>query len=445
MSAERSVLVESCEAHGDAIAYQDGSQAVSYGDLLSLVERQSAALAAAGVGCGDRITWCPRNDLETLVAFWSIFALGAVACPISHRFPRPRQVEIANRLRASWLPTVVPDETSQDVLFNGDIPATVILSSGSMGEPKAIVHTLEAHIASARGAACNMPLCVGDSWLWALPTYHVSGLSILFRCALAGATVRGMHESENLSCGLLHESGVTHLSLVAAQLRRLMHEKETTLSELKALLLGGGTVPDSLVHSARERGIPVCTTYGLSEMASQVTTSSIEGEVESSGRLLPHRQLMVNASGEILVRGDTLCLGYLIDGRIESVVDEQGWFHTGDLGRLSTDGELTISGRRDNMFVAGGENIHPECIERALLRLPGVDQAIVVPRKDDEFGERPVAFVDGDWAKSDSWSDWLRGHVAGYEIPVEFLQWPSEAKQGIKPCRWELQERANRT
>ena len=153
---------------------------------------------------------------------------------------------------------------------------------------------------------------------------------------------------------------VTHLSVVTTQLRRLMAGDGFPSQCLKAVLLGGSGFDETMVVEARKRGVPVHTTYGLTEMASQVTTSSKDDPPHTSGRVLSGRELKINASGEILVRGETLCSGYYRDGQVHSAVDDQGWFHTRDLGDLDGDQCLTVKGRIDNMFISGGENIHPE-------------------------------------------------------------------------------------
>src|SRR3712207_445663 len=131
-------------------------------------------------------------------------------------------------------------------------------------------------------------------------------------------------------------------------------------------------------------------------MASQVTTTppgASRGELRTSGRPLPHREVAVSGGGEILVRGETLFAGYVEGDPVRRPLDADGWFHTGDLGALDENGYLGVRGRRDNLFVSGGENIQPEEIEEALSGLDGVQDAVVVPVPDLEFGAHPVAFV----------------------------------------------------
>jgi O-succinylbenzoic acid--CoA ligase len=176
-------------------------------------------------------------------------------------------------------------------------------------------------------------------------------------------------------------------------------------------------------------------------MASQVTTT-LPGEkfekLKTSGKLLNHRHLRLAEDGEILVQGDTLFKGYVRGSRHKLNVDLKGWFASGDLGFLDSDGYLTVTGRKDNMFISGGENIHPEEIERVFFELNGVNEAVVVPVKNDEFGYRPVAFInmDGKFPNEDFFNRFLVNKIPHFKIPDYFLPFPDEDQfSGIKPNR----------
>ncbi len=427
----------STQKHPQQIAFDDGVVQIMYADLKDALS-QTPAMQLSGFQAADHVAWCPRNDCDAFLTFWALQLRGCVACPISHRFPEATRDEVVARIDARWLSDFSEKETKSTAPAIQNAPVTIILSSGSTGAPKAIVHSMEAHVASAEGAATNMPLAAGDRWLWSLPLYHVSGLSILVRCAVAGATVVGMRDQDELSGEMLDARKVTHLSVVTTQLRRLLADASFPSVHLKWVLLGGSSVDATLVAEARSRGVKVLTTYGLTETASQVTTSTPKDDPAKSGRILPGREIKISDSGEILVRGETLCLGYFDSGALESVIDEEGWFHTKDLGSLDDDGQLSVKGRVDNMFISGGENIHPESIERAMLSAFDILQVVVVPKKDGAFDARPVAFVNG--ILPSDWQPRLRLTLQGYEIPVEILEWPADADGEIKPNRKMLQQ-----
>ena len=118
-------------------------------------------------------------------------------------------------------------------------------------------------------------------------------------------------------------------------------------------------------------------------------------------------------------------MGYFAEDKIEPSTDAEGWYHTGDLGTLDANGYLHVKGRKDNLFISGGENIQPEEIEQALGQLDGVRRAVVVPVPDDEFGFRPVAFILGE-AEPAMLGTALRQSLPGFKIPVAFYPWPAQ-------------------
>ncbi len=432
-----------------------GGPLLSYSEFDRRINQVARELSAWQVAPGNRIGLIAETDLESLLTFWAILRLGAIACPISPRWPTAAVQDVAGGLGirpvlgAEHLASLLARANSQDPRPLSVAPrpidqaATILFSSGSTAKPKAIAHSLDAHLASALGSAHNLPLQPSDRWLLSLPLHHVSGLGILFRCALAKASV--IIPARNIPAGnaswteQLRSSQATHLSLVPTQLQRLLSEGSDPPAHLKAILLGGAPVPRELVMRATERRWPIHTTYGLTEMGSQVTTTApgaTRAELETAGRRLPEREVQVASDGEILVRGRTLCLGYVDGESIHLPVDDQGWFHTRDLGRWDENENLIVLGRIDNLFISGGENIHPEEIERHLLDLPGIQQAVVVPVPHVEFGQRPVAFVDGDLANADRWVSHLTQRLARFKIPDLFLAWPPQS--GLKPNRAEL-------
>ena len=283
----------------------------------------------------------------------------------------------------------------------------------------------------------------GDRWLLNLPLYHVGGLAILFRCFLSGATVVLPDEMNPYSVQDLSKSAISHISLVPTQLFRILGETvQTSVSPfaLKCALIGGAPLSVQLLRRALELGWPIASTYGLTEMSSQVTTTKPGNFAFHSGTLLKHRELKVDSSGEILVKGPTLFSGYWNSGHhLDLPLDPNGWFRTGDLGSLQKDGGLDIRGRLDHLFISGGENIQPEEIENALSHVLGVRQSVVVPVSDPEYGARPVAFVRcSEWLDHSAalWSEQLAQTLPRFKIPIRYLNWPEGPEtQGLKPNR----------
>ncbi|HSL01721.1 MAG TPA: o-succinylbenzoate--CoA ligase [Rubrobacteraceae bacterium] len=442
---------------------------VTYGELDRRVTLAASEIRNLGLGEGARAALYLPKSADYIVLLHALARAGCVASPLSTRLP-PRRV--APLLEKAGCRAVISDEGPLDdpeiVRLSPEIlldepeehdpsvvparlalqqPATAVFTSGSMGEPKAALHTLGNHYWSARGSNANIPLGPGDRWLHSLPLYHVGGLSILFRCLLSGAAV-ALPEPEATLGENIARSGATHVSLVPTQLLRLLREESFDAARLKAILLGGGPMPVPLLEEASGAGLPVHASYGLTEMASQVTTTrpgASAEELRTSGRALPHREVSVSGSGEILVRGETLFAGYLDGDAVVRPFDEHGWFHTKDLGELDFDGRLRVKGRMDNLFISGGENVQPEEAEEALCRLEGVEEAVVVPVPDAEFGHRPAAFVrtDGRPVEPEELARTLGSTLPRFKIPISFYEWP-EGDEGMKVDRAAFRERARR-
>jgi len=438
---------------------------ISYDEFDKRVS--AAALGLGGFEPGSRVAIYLPKDERYVALLLAVIRAGHVACPVSDRLPPNSVAQLLERAACAAL-ICDDDKVLQAVGSNlhkprpepllaeshqrtepEDIPlerpATIIFTSGSTGASKAALHTFGNHYHNALGSNANITLRSGDRWLHSLPLSHVGGLSILFRCLLAGATIALPKHGTPIGEAIAR-LGATHVSLVSTQLLRLLRE-EDDLSALEAVLMGGGPVSASLIDEAVTRGLPIHTSYGLTEMASQVTTTppgASSDELHTSGRVLPNREVSISEGGEILVRGKTLFAGYVERESIDRPLDKDGWFHTGDLGAQGEDDYLRVLGRRDNLFISGGENIQPEEVEEALCRLEGVDEAVVVPVSDPEFGARPVAFVRTKGSKIAHLAPELEVILPRFKIPVAFHPWPEEAQRGIKPDRNALRERAQR-
>jgi o-succinylbenzoate---CoA ligase len=442
------------EAQPDAPAVIGPDGTVTYADLDRRVTAMSARLRAHGLRRGDRLAVYRPTDLDYLVLLLAAFREGVVVAPLSTRQPPAFVHALLDRIACRTL-AAGPDDafTGLDLLdfdqpptdpcplptarWTLADPATLVFTSGSTGTPKAALHTLGNHVASARGVIGFFDLKPGDRWLLDLPLFHVGGLAVLVRCVLAGAAV--VLPDGSLAETLVQQR-VTHASFVATQLLRTLRDTPAALDGLKAILLGGSALPPALLDEAHARGLPVHASYGMTEMASTVTVTSpgaTRAMLDTSGIVLPGRELRLADDGEILVRGDTLFSGYL-DGVRVGRPDRDGWFPTGDLGvweEVGGERMLRVVGRKDHLFISGGENVQPEEVEAALGRLPGVRRAVVVPVADAEFGQRPVAFVDAEGWVPEAWRDGLGRVLPRFKLPDTFYPWPDGADAGMKVSR----------
>ncbi len=424
--------------------------------------------AARVSGPGAILAFDATADADTIVTLLATWERGAIAWPLDPRLP-----DAARKGLLAGVPgvTVLGDgavigasDASADTRGSPAMPAgaaTVIATSGSAGAPTRVVHTVDNHVTSADGVLAYAPMSAEDRWLLSLPLHHVSGLAILIRVMRAGVTLALPRAGASLSSALAH-SGATHASVVATQLKRLLREPSSG-ARPRHVLVGGGPCPPRLVGDAARAGLPVSVTYGLTEMASTVTAARVDADATASpdaprhsGRALGGRRVAISPDGSIVVGGAMLSPGALsTSGFVAHTGDD---LVTDDLGSLSPDGLLTVLGRRDEMFVSGGENVHPEEIEMALLASSRVERATVIGRPDPEFGRRPVAFVTlsapapstsaippievrpGEPLPPSAASE-LRAELAGvlpaFKLPVAFLAHP-EAR-GLKPGRRALE------
>lgn len=311
--------------------------------------------------------------------------------------------------------------------------ASLIFTSGSTGTPKAVAHTHQQHFASATGLLQWLRFTCDECWLLSLPLYHVSGLSIVYRWLAAGGSLKvgNGHLLEDMT-------GVTHASLVPLQLQRLL-ESEQSLC-LSRVLLGGSHIPQALGLRAAALGIETWLGYGMTEAASTVTARRVQ-QGDGVGAVLPNRELMVRGQ-RIFLRGATLASGYYHQGVLTSLLNDDGWFDTQDLGFWQESGQLVILGRADNQFISGGENIHCEEIEAVLNQHDEVRSAIVVPVNDVTYGARPVAIVQANVALDTiDWHHWCQDKLEKFKWPIAYYAMPSHlANGGIKPPRRALHD-----
>ena len=332
------------ERYGASPALRWHGLTVSYRAYVRRAARIAAALAEAGVRPNQRIALPAELDPPTwATTLFAILATGAVAVLLPARAAaRERDRLLAQTCAierqgapAQGAPAPAP------VRISIHRPATVVFTSGSSGAAKAVLHSTANHLYNAAGSSANIPLGPDDAWLVALPLSHVAGLSILFRTLSAGACALfaesgAFHDADDPAARLL--PAATHVSLVETQLRRLLQIPgwQALTGRLRAALIGGSALSGPLLRQARDQGLPVCASYGCTEMASQVATTrpGDPDETFTAARVLPHRKAAIDADGEILLGGHTLCLGYLEREHVRPAAGASGWFASGDLGRL---------------------------------------------------------------------------------------------------------------
>lgn len=370
------------------------------------------------MGAGDRVATTLPPGLDFVALLHAMPRLGAVLVPLNTRLTaaeRSWQVDdCAARLVVDEpLGGAESDDPPGGAGIDPAAPLTVMYTSGTTATPKRVTLSYANHAASARASAANLGVEAGDRWLCVLPLFHVGGLSIIIRSAIYGTAAIVHDRFDAAAAAASLESGeATLVSVVATMLRRLQAEGLARAPALRAALVGGGPVPRDLLDWAAQTGLPVLQTYGLTETGSQIATLAAGealAKVGSAGRPLPGVEVSVGDGGELLVRGEMVSAG---------AVAPDGWLHTGDRGRVDSDGYVYVEGRLKEMIVTGGENVSAPEVEEALVAHPAVDDAAVVGRPDAEWGEVVTAFVQAAAAVTDEeLATHCRARLAPFKVP----------------------------
>jgi len=407
---------QSCPERTALVA--DGSE-VTYAELEAEATWVARRLAAQGVRRGSvaALTMHPRREQVVLVH--ALMKLGAVLLPLSPRLSAEEHAEAI----AAEEPAVDLGDAGELTQTEADLPllgehdmdelACKVMTSGSTGVPDRVGLTYGNFLWSGVASAFNIGVEPEDHWLCCLPLSHISGLGIVMRSVIYGTTAV-VHDGFDAGrvAEALERDRISVVSLVTTMLTRLL-DAGADLSGPRAILVGGGPVPEDALEEAIGRGATVVQTYGLTEACSQVTTlapADAKRKLGSAGRPLLTTHLRIQ-DGEILVQGPTVAPGR---------ADADGWLHTGDLGRIDSEGFLYVEDRMDDLIVSGGENVTPAEVEKVLLRHPAVADAAVVGREDPEWQQAVTAIVvleDG----AETTPDELRRHcaesLAGFKVP----------------------------
>lgn len=315
---------------------------------------------------------------------------------------------------------------------------TVMYTSGTTGNPKGVLQTYGNHWWSAVGSALNLGLNENDSWLCAVPIFHISGYSILMRSIIYGMKMvlfESFHEKKAIKA--ISGDKVTIMSVVSTMLTRIADElkNEQLPDYFRCMLLGGGPAAKSLLEVCREKAIPVYQTYGMTETSSQIVTLAPEysfSKLGSAGKpLFPSQLKIVNPNGEladpgeageILVKGPNVTKGYLNREEETAKKIKDGWLSTGDIGYVDQEGFLYVLDRRSDLIISGGENIYPAEVEGVLASHSQIWDAGVIGMKDKVWGEVPVAFIAGEESlDKKEVTEYCLEKLAKYKVPKKII------------------------
>jgi acyl-CoA synthetase (AMP-forming)/AMP-acid ligase II len=443
--------------HPDAEAFVDGAVRMTFAEWDAAADAIAGLLAGLGVGTGDVVTLVLPSSADYAVCYQAAMRLGAITSGINPRLGRGEITSILERTRPrvtivdptiATLPDGAPAGTiveraelaapiragGRPVTFPApglDQPVAIVWTSGTTGAPKGAVFDHGCLKAMVEGAgALSQP---GDRRLSPLPFAHVGYMTRVWDELVHVITTLilptpwraedhlRLIEAERVTVG----QGVpTQWSLVLAH----PDLATTDVSSLRITSSGAARVPAELVRAMRAAfGVPVVVRYTSTEASLSTGTRLDDPDdviANTVGRPSGGVELRLDGSpvGEVLVRSRAAMRGYWHDPeRSAEVIDADGWVHTGDLGTLDEDGNLTLVGRRVEMFTRGGYNVYPAEVEAAIGEHPGVARVAVLGLPDPVLGSVGAAAVVPNDPSSppspDELRAWCRERLANYKAP----------------------------
>lgn len=434
------------------------------GEVEHLARRLAAGLCARGVGPGDVVAFQLPNWVEAAATFWASALLGAVVVPIVHFYGRkelrhilntakPRVFVTADQFgRMSYQPDLsvgvpivgVVGRDFDDLLAPEPLagvleadpagPALVAFTSGTTRDPKGVVHSHMTLGFEVRQLAANHPPNPVGA-VMALPVGHFIGMLGGLLCPVLEGTPIHLCDAwdPGLVLQLMERDDVAFGGGPTYFITSLLEHPNFTeehLNYMRHLGLGGSAVPAAVTQRLDALGLVVTRSYGSTEHPS-ITGSRPDAPrdkrlfTDGDARLGVEAKLAPD--GEILSRGPDLCLGYLDPDLTGRVFDADGWYHTGDVGVLDEDGYLTITDRKADVIIRGGENVSAIEVEEVLLALPEVADAVVVAGRDARFGEHVVAVLRIHTGQTTPSKDRVHQHFATTGLARQ--KWPEELLQ----------------
>ena len=479
----------------DKEALYDRTRRLSYRELGEEVGHVAAALRTLGVRQGDRVGVALPNWSEAVALYFAVSRIGAVLVPFN---PRYRTNEVRHILRHSGVRVLFVCEEnaavalesappgletvtvrfrqnglasydglladSRRVLEPEPVPASeddvfcMLYTSGTTGVPKGALVTHRCVVRSGRTIAAATRCGEDDVFLIVAPIFHVFGMACNLMAAVACRAKMVLLDRFKAidALRLIEQERVTVQHAVPTMLNLELKCPEFDsfdLSSLRVGMTGASPCPPETIRGVTEKmGMRLLISYGTTETGTVTITEYDEREdrlYNSVGKAVEgvevrivddaRRPVALGEVGEIACRGFGVMKGY--DGMPEQtreVLDEAGWYYTGDLGRMDEDGYVYYMGRKKELIIRGGYNIYPQELEGLLMQHPKVLECAVVGLPDPVMGEIVCAAVrlrPGESATEDELVDYLKGQVADYKLPSKVVfvdEFPATASGKIQ-------------
>ncbi len=425
-----------------ALTSYDTHENYTYSDLDIYADRLVAKFTKRGIEEGDRVAVLAEHGLEYIVLFVTCQRMGVILVPLNYRFSvnelqklvddcTPKlfvysksfldkyeglefvntSVLLMNDVKYFYKNKAVK-VVRKDYIIKEENPLFIFYTSGTTGDPKGVLYTNKMLFWNSLNTSMQLGITFRDSTLNTLPPYHTSGWNVFVTPLLHKGGHIGMLEkfdAEKVLC--LLELNETTLFMALPTMLLMMQKtpvfKKIGLQGLRYIISGGEKVPPELVsYWKKEKNIYIRPGYGLTEAGPSITSLHHKMAVlkpNSIGK--PNfyletkivnsegKEVKLNEVGELCIRGNIVTPGYWNNSVKTNNTIKKGWLFTGDFVYMDEDGYLYMKGRKNDMYISGGENIYPQEIEAHLETLKGIKKAVVLSMKDEKWGEIGVAFV----------------------------------------------------
>jgi fatty-acyl-CoA synthase len=469
-------LLRSLDVFADRVAVTHAGASVTYAEFAERVERLAGVLSDRGVRAGDRVATVAENVPGLLELHYAAAGSGVVIVPVNFRLG---PTELGLIFADSEPALVLADEPYREVLPGTAevLPASgseyeqllasasrcaiaapedemtllsINYTSGTTGKPKGVMYTHRGAYLHSLGVVGEARLGNEARYLWTLPMFHCHGWAFIWAVTAVGARhVCLPRPDPRAAWELIASEGISHLCgaptvLIGLLGHELAHERPIEV------FTGGAAPTPAMLERCETLGWNVTHLYGLTESygpqvicewrsewdelpasrrASIKARQGVATMVSELLRVVDEEMADVprdgETLGEVVMRGNNVTIGYYRDDEATRAAFTDGWFHTGDLAVMHSDGYVELRDRAKDIIVSGGENISTIEVEATLTAHPAVEEAAVIGIADERWGERPCAFVTlrpGAEADADALRDFVRERIAGFKVPdrVEF-------------------------
>lgn len=449
----------------DALAFHDQGRDWSFAEVNAAADAIAAGLRAMGFDEGDRLAILCLNRVDVFLTLFACQKTGVILCPLNWRQPAPELIETLEPIGArAILHDAAHDGIAAEVAgavgartigiedglaawitaggpaLRGQIPATrpwyLLFSSGTTGQPKAVIQTARMAWANAINIGQAIGLTGADRSVNFLPLFHTAGINLYTLPVFlngGSSTIVPKFEPATL-LDLIGKGAVTQFFGVPAIYQAFSLIEGIDRVDWSGVRCGCGGAPlsEPLIRFFAERGLDVLNGMGMTETGPTVFLMDAAHASEKIGsvgkaQVLTEVRLAGIADGtpgegELQLRGPNITPGYYRNEMATAAAfTDDGWLATGDVGRRDADGYYFIVDRIKDMFISGGENVYPAEVERVLNTHPAILEAAVIGVPDDRWGETGAAFVmlrPGQVLQAGDLRDWCRDRMAAYKVPA---------------------------